>query len=418
MTIESILTEWRYRLKKGYPDTSSDYDILANILVEQGFEQDDAERIAQQAQGNNEPTDEPTDQTITNRFEELNVSPNLTDYIQKTYDGLSDNEKQAFDTHYRTHSIDSYVAQGYFPFKDFYWITDHSKAAGGMGRGEIQTLLAVKDSKSGGTSQHDIVIPEGEWEVKEVGKVGSKQKTFRPAAIGMTQQGDLLSKIQDFFNDIVIPFSKMPDPYETLKLVVDEHSWERLQDFIAILNRVFVPLIPNVTAGREISYKVGWQSMFVAFKQLHDIFWKTEFDTDIQDTRLSIKSNDKQASYWISDDDYDKIEKHSGNEDPVDIHIGAPVTSPESSNSVIWFKRIKRSTFIATPDSIILELNEIKNKFFASILGLIVYDVYRPGVPVKSPADEWAIVSVSQGMWVFGLKTSYDNNYTFIHLQS
>jgi len=417
MTIDSILTEWQFRLKKGYPTTAADYDILRDVLKEMTtlseYEQD---RIVRRSMGLVEQDDEL--ETSNERFNELNVSPMLTNLIRQTYDGLSDNEKQEFDTNYRTHSIDSFVTQGYLPFKDFYWITDHSKAAGGMGRGEIQTLLAVKDSKSGGTSQHDIVLPGGEWEVKEVGKIGGKAKTFRPAAIGMTQQGDLLSKIQDFFNDIVIPFSKMVDPYETLKHVVNEHSWPRLKDFISILNRVFVPLIPNVTAGREISYKNGWQSMFVAFKQMHDIFWKTELDTDIQDTRLSIKSNDKQSSYWISDEDYDKIEKHSGNDDPVNIHIGDPISSPESSNSIIWFKRIKRSNFIATPDSIILELNQIKNKFFADILGLIVYDVHRPGVPINSPANNWAIVSVSQGMWVFGLKTTYDNNYTFIHLQS
>ena len=416
MTIDSIITEWTYRLPKGYPTTDSDYNILRNVLSEMtNLSENDLDRIVNQAKGLQEQSgdEEPT----TSRFSELNVSPTLIDQIQQTYDSLPDNKKQAFDTHYRHHSIESFVSQGYFPFKDFYWITDQSKAAGGMGRGEIQTLLAVKDSKSGGTSQHDIVLSDGEWEVKEVGKVGAKAKTFRPAAIGMTQQGDLLSKIQDFFNDIVIPFSQMADPYETLKDVVDDHSWERLTDFIAILNQTFVPLIPNVTAGREISYKTGWQSMFNAFKKMHDIFWKTNFDTDIQDTRLSIKSNDKQSSYWITDDDYDKIEKNSGSDDSVDIHIGNSVEN-ENSNSVIWFNRIKRSTYIATPDSIILELNQIKNKFFADILGLIVYDTQQPGRPTITPANEWAIVSVSQGMWVFGLKITYDNNYTFIHLQS
>ena len=51
MTIESILTEWRYRLKKGYPDQPSDYNILSNILVEQGIDRTEADQIAYRAQG-------------------------------------------------------------------------------------------------------------------------------------------------------------------------------------------------------------------------------------------------------------------------------------------------------------------------------------------------------------------------------
>jgi len=34
MTIETILTEWCYRLKNGYPETDSDYNILNNVLSE------------------------------------------------------------------------------------------------------------------------------------------------------------------------------------------------------------------------------------------------------------------------------------------------------------------------------------------------------------------------------------------------
>ena len=426
MTIDSIITEWTYRLPKGYPESESDYRVLYDVLQEMTtLDTEQRDRIVNQARGLNEqPGDGESEelditdtQHINNRFTELNLSSNITEYLQQEYDRLSESEKQRFDDNYRKHSIDSYIDHGYLAFKKFYWVTDRSKSAGGLGRGEIQTLLAVKDSKSGGTSQHDIVLPDGQWEVKEVGNVGKKSKTFRPAAIGMTQQGDLLSKIQDFFNDIIIPFSQMADPYETLKDVVDEHSWPRLQDFISILNKSFIPLTQNVTNGREISYEKGWQSMYTAFKQLHDIFWKTEFDTDIRDTRLAIKSNDKQSSYWISDDDYDKIEKNSGGNDSVDIHIGNSIEN-ENTNSVVWFNRIKRSTYIATPDSMILEFNEIKNKFFADILGLIIYDVYRPGYPINSPPGDWAIIGVSQGMWVFGLKTSLDDKYTVIQLQS
>jgi len=34
MNINSILTEWCYRLPKGYPTTESDYQILDTVLSE------------------------------------------------------------------------------------------------------------------------------------------------------------------------------------------------------------------------------------------------------------------------------------------------------------------------------------------------------------------------------------------------
>jgi len=188
MTIDSIITEWTYRLPKGYPTSDSDYQVLYDVLREMTtLDTEQRDQIVNQARGLTEaPGDEESEeldttdtQHINNRFTELNLSTNITEYLQQEYDRLSESEKQRFDDNYRKHSIDSYIDHGYLAFKKFYWVTDRSKSAGGLGRGEIQTLLAVKDSKSGGTSQHDIVLPDGQWEVKEVGNVGKKSKTFR-----------------------------------------------------------------------------------------------------------------------------------------------------------------------------------------------------------------------------------------------
>jgi hypothetical protein len=60
MTIDSILTEWQFRLKKGYPTTAADYDILRDVLKEMTtlseYEQD---RIVRRSMGLTE--DEPAD---------------------------------------------------------------------------------------------------------------------------------------------------------------------------------------------------------------------------------------------------------------------------------------------------------------------------------------------------------------------
>ena len=58
-----------------------------------------------------------------------------------------------------------------------------------------------------------------------------------------------------------------------------------------------------------------------------------------------------------------------------------------------------------------------QHKFFFGIIGLIAYDVNTPAVPIVTTAGEWTIIGLSQGMWVFGLKSVYAN-YEFIQLQS
>jgi hypothetical protein len=382
-----------------------------------------ARNIVNKAQGLNEQT-EPGDLID---FTQLGVSQDMIDQIQDRYDNLSPAEQADFNNNYRKHTIQSFIAGGYKPFVKFFNILPIGNAGASMGRGEIQVLLAVNDSETGGTSTHDIVMSNGQWEVKEVGKLPKTtkkgelgkepdSKTFRPGKVGMPQQGDLLSKIRDFYADVVIPYAEMPDAFESLKHVVEPTSHERLQQFLTILDKVFVPLMSRVQEGREISYDSGWQQIYNAFKLMHKVFWETEFDSDIQDTRLTIQTGNIQSSYWITEDDYNKIKQGAGDLDQISIHIGEPVENG-NSNAVLWFSRIKRSSFIANPDSILEEFNDIKNKFFTEVLGLIAYDTNRPGIPFATTANDWAIIGLSLAQWTFGLKSAY-TKYEFIQLQS
>lgn len=419
MTIDSILTEWSYRLPKGYPTRSKDYELLYHVILEMtDLTPLEARAVVSRAQG-----------VITEQieFSQLNLPDDLTQQIQNRYEDLSPDEKIQFDKNFRKHNVQSFVNGGYKPFIKFFNILPTGKAAAGMGRGEIQVLLAVADSKFGGTVSHDIVMSDGQWEVKEIGKAAKltkkgvlgkepEGKTFRPGKAGMPQQGDLLSKLRDFYADVVIPYSEMPDAFESLKHVVEPASHDRLRSFLKILDNIFIPLMTKVQEGREISYETGWQQIYSAFKLMHDVFWETKFDSDIQDTRLTIETGDLKSSYWITKDDFDKIKVSAGRDERVEIHIGELVESG-NSNAVVWFSRIKNSSFIANPDNIIEEFNKIKSKFFAEILGLIAYDTNRPGIPIATTAADWAIISLSQNMWVFGLKSAY-SKYEFIQLQS
>lgn len=417
--IDKILLEWRYQLPAGYPKTDSDYHKLGEVLSEMtDLDEASIQRIVEYAHTGNIISEQEETRSIIDRIYDIGLPANITNQIIQIYQiQLNNPETQEFDKNFRTHTIDSYLAGGYKPFVKFYNVINSEKSTGDMGFGEVQVLLAVKDSKPGGTAQHDIVMAGGEWEVKQIGTSKSaNQLTFRPAKVGMPQEGDLLYQLREFYRDIIIPFARMGDPLSELKQLVDESSHDELTTFVNILSEHFVPHIDRIKIGREISYS-PLNDLYVSFKQLNNIFWKTKLDSDIQDTRLSIKSKDKESTYWISDDDFEKIEKASDEERPVDITVGQQIDN-ENSNIQVWFSRVKRSKFISTPDTFIIELNNIKSKLYDEILGLITYQYQKPGVPMKTTRSDWSIVALSGGQWVFGLNKTFNPQYTFIHIQT
>ena len=418
MTVESILTEWSYRLPKGYPTRSKDYELLYHIILEMtDLTPLEARVVVNKAQG-----------LITEQleFSQLNLSDDLTQQIQYRYEDLSPQEQQEFENNYRRHTIDSFMAGGYKAFTKFYDILPTGKSAAGMGKGELQILLAVKDSQPGGTASHDIVMPGGEWEVKEIGKLPRltksgkmgktpEGKTFRPAKSGMPIDGDLLTYTINFFNDIVKPVAEMGDSFEELKDLVDPDSWKQLNDLIQVLEKIFIPLMDNV-ASTEISYKGGWSQLHKGWELIHDILWKSDLDTDIRDTRLTIKTGNQTLSYWITADDFQKIQQSSANGDVASIMIGQQINN-ETNNAAIWFNKLKYNDLVKNPNYMIQLLNSTKNRFFEGILGLIAYDINNPGIPLVTNATDWAVIGLSQGMWVFGLKSVYAK-YEFIQQQS
>ena len=418
--IDSILIEWSYRLPKGYPTRPKDYELLYHVILEMtNLTPLEARHVVNKALGLNEQVD-------ALEFSQLNLPDDLRQQVEDRYNNLSDAEQQDFNKNYRQHSIESFMANGYKAFTKFYDILPTGKSAGGMGKGEIQTLLAVKDSQPGGTASHDIVMPSGEWEVKEIGKLpkltkaglpgkAPEGKTFRPAKSGMPIEGDLLTYTIGFFNDIVKPLVNMGDSFEELKELVDQHSWKQLNDLLEVINRVFVPLMDNVS-NTEISYKSGWSQMYKGWQLLHEVLWKTDLDHDIHDTRLTIKTGNETLSYWISADDFKKIQNAAGDVNSISINIGQQITN-ETNNAAIWFNKLKHNELIKNPNKMIELLNSTKNRFFNGILGLIAYDINNPGIPIVTTSQNWAIIGLSQGMWTFGLKSAY-TNYEFIQEQS
>jgi len=104
MTIDSILTEWSYRLPKGYPTRSKDYELLYHVILEMtDLTPLEARNIINNAQGLNEQTD-PLE------FSQLNLSDDLLQQIKNRYENLSTAEQEDFKKNYRRHTIDSFIS--------------------------------------------------------------------------------------------------------------------------------------------------------------------------------------------------------------------------------------------------------------------------------------------------------------------
>ena len=395
MNINSLITEWTYRLTKGYPDSESDYQELDRVLTEMtDLSKTDRMAIIQKAKGLSEQEDEENNLDIESILvSKLKLPAPVVDQIMAVYNSLNNDDRVLFDTNFRKHSIDSFVAKGWKAFEKFF-LVNVGGARGGMGNGEISILLGVAGSMPGGTAQHDIVMPAGEWEVKEL-----KSGKFDPAKAGLSSKYALTSKIKDFYKDIVVPVSQIGDPYQSLKHLVNPESAEDLKKLIRIFETRFETVIdPDKLAAFEWK-KSAMHNWYEGFKELHDIFYKTNLDTTVKDTRLTVNTDGKQKSYWISDEDVEEIELSAGEDTTADVYVG-DLVDDINSNIVIWFKRVERHEFIKNPQNFLFDLNTVKNTFFNSILGLIWYN-YRNPQPHIGLADDFAIDVVSQGRYRF-----------------
>ena len=412
--INKILLEWRYQLPAGYPQTDSDYHKLGEVLSEMtDLDVANIQRIVEQARTGNIITEqEGVDTTIDDKIASIGLPSALNTQIITIYNQLSDSDKQNFNKNFRTHTIESFVNGGWKAYEKFFFVNVIG-SRGGMGNGEISILLGVKDSMSGGTAQHDIVMSNGEWEFKEIRKSGQK---FDPASEGLASKFELTAKIEDFYKNIVNTIKDIGDPFQSLKHMVDPESADDLKKLIMILETRFESVIDPVMFAKLEWKKTAMHSWYEGFKELNTIFYKTNLDTNVKDTRLTVNTGGSQKSYWISDEDVEEIELSAGEDTVADVNVGDEVDNI-NSNVVIWFKRIERNEFVRNPQQFLFELNKVKSNFFNNILGLIWYNHQNPKPHIGLPG-EFAIDTISQGKYRFTLKSaSASQGYEYIQAQ-
>ena len=398
MNIDSIITEWTYRLEKGYPDCPEDYIELRNVLHEQTdlpIEEQDA--IVRRAMGLTEDDEEIENSKI--RFDNLGFSPNVIQQVQSVYNTLNDDAKTLFDKNFRKHTIQSFVSDGYKYFKDFFNISDRSTSRADIGFGEVSIILATSGTNSQGTTSYDIQLDNQKpYEVKQL-----SAGEFLTGKQGTVYNSDYVftKKIQEFYSKIIDPFSNIGDATYELTNLVGESSKKIIPKIVNTLEIGFQdPVDTNqIYSFNSIGQTVfdGWYN---SFKLLHSYIYETEVDTSFTDSRIIVKQRDKESAYWISDDDIENIQQNSGTPDETNINIGRFIDN-ENKNVVIWFKRLESHPYVVNPNNFIQDLNNIKFKIFEPVSGVIYF---INNTPYIGHSNNFAIGRVGQTRFILKLK--------------
>jgi len=168
--IDKLITEWSWRCEKGYPDLNNPKDmaILKEVLYQYDITLEEVE----------ERIEEQEDSLF---IEKLPLSQDDIALIVQTFNKLNDKDKQVVRDNFRKHSIESFsklMKTAYNSYKPFFPISKKK----GRGRGEFIPLLCIKDSKSGGTEDKDIIVGDTVLEIKEL-EGGSKFLTGKSGSI-------------------------------------------------------------------------------------------------------------------------------------------------------------------------------------------------------------------------------------------
>lgn len=164
--IDSLVLEWAYRCKKGYPDINNleDKKVLEKIMKEWKL------------------TEQEEEKSFNEKIQSL--SKDLQEKVREVYNTLSDSTKLEINKH-----IGAYTVQGFetnltklsIIFAPFFSIK-----ADGVGRGEMLPLITIKGSKTGGTADKDIIVGNSVIEVKELDE-GGKFRTGKTGSIRDTK---------------------------------------------------------------------------------------------------------------------------------------------------------------------------------------------------------------------------------------
>jgi hypothetical protein len=187
MNIDLILTEWCYRLPKGYPTSAKDYEVLYDVLIETAkITTTEARQIVERAKGNVKDyiteslkLDSIQNQFLTKAIQEVNKIDDLTKFLSllpveaemptlKFLNNLSYEQAQNFATIlYSENSVTEQLLNS-FNFKSGIYGDLFQLHKAGLGKGEILLAALIRDSFiQGGNVSYDLNVNDAKYEIKD-----------------------------------------------------------------------------------------------------------------------------------------------------------------------------------------------------------------------------------------------------------
>jgi len=283
--IDSILTEWRYRLESGYPKNEQDYEVLRDVILEMtDLSETAADQIVTQAQGITEQAD--SDSTPLH-----NINPNsIQDDIADLLDNIKTQTKQQ-----QLESFANYTAKHYTQS----WIT---KLSGTTGIFNVTDIIDnehfgvdIKSYRNAGTAIEAVLFEyitqiTGEQidHVDLPGQDGvSSTSTFE---VKSTQKSSVSIQLQTTF------FSN--DPTKYYLFVIRDGSGYNFDNFKVYV--VSSQLLRKLSLGNEIYSEIEKSGTSELLKkQIKDGLQTLNFDEQIASVITSGETGEYEKQFRI-----------------------------------------------------------------------------------------------------------------------
>jgi hypothetical protein len=347
--INSILNEWAFRLKDGTPDIADlrKQVILREVLTEKGIDQDAIQLIINNLNSNGiteaKKDTKDLEAELKAKLPALKFDSAVQAEIIKVFNKMNTKEQQAVLDNFQKHSVKNYASKEWKTYQKFFSIMKKE-----MGRGEVEAVMCIAGAKSGGSATKDIVLPNGEIEVKEL----NASNDFRTGKSGAISNSPLIDELLSFKQNFLVKYG---------------------DDFVTFMENALVPesfkiYMKNVHTPLMGKFPVEFSS--VPMRETPKIFAElaTYFKNNDAPELNVLAVNDKDE-YAISDKDADKIDTNK----KVSIEIGDKIGDTNTLD--IIFKQLKKFKYVKDVKSIEADTQYIVNKYADSMLGIIIHRI-------------------------------------------
>jgi hypothetical protein len=345
--ITKFLDKYSYRFPKGYPDLTdpADKKLMQELLSEVGINE------APETSVFTNRTPEGKTGTYYQILKDAGLSDDILDKIgtifNNEYDKNPNYLSKFTQDNFRGKNIED-IKTIFKLFPEFVDIKDT-----GLGRGEIATIIGVKDSRSGGTAEKDIHVGDNIYDVKEL-----SAGEFRTASGGYITTSNFKKRLDYLLSLLELLLGKDKEG-TTGNSTIDSK--------ISILLNYY----------KEGGYKTGGISEG-AINSIEDLCKDLKsLDLSLETRPYYVKIGNKK--FVVDKETHDKIQKG----EPIsNINLGDPISDKTS-----LLTKIKNHPWIENPESVKEDLNGLWKEFLTTIQGLVLI---KKGIPEFYTSEQLA----------------------------